>query len=244
VFCYVMLTVCPQAAFSARHPIGSSPGATIQDAEGPRCDAELAGSLVDHPSLHPGALSEQISTSVVVSSSSTTLVGGGDVESHHSQHLSVLHHLNGIRENSDRSVMRRLQGLLAEDDAAREAAGVRAMAMLRQVRAQVDFDVMQGAGRAALQQEADALTQRIARLEEQRRGLKITQNWRYKWFSILLLLCGAAIFCNGALQFQLLASESPPGAAGDDSPGYGSLADTWRRRTERSIVEWALFQTR
>jgi hypothetical protein len=158
------------------------------------------------------------SGNVVVSSSH---VGAPD----YSQQLSILHHMNAIRADSDRSLMQRLETLRTADTNMKESAGVRAMDYQRQFAMSVDIEEQLRRARPTARKEDAVLVSRRDNLIQERQRQKLRQNLIYKWFSYALLLCGAFIFCNGAVE------------------GQGEVTATGGN-TKSSIVDWAFFQMR
>lgn len=161
---------------------------------------------------------------------------GGDV----SHQLSILHHYHSIRENSDRSLMLRLQALGAAEEQSREEAGRRALAFLQQFKSSIQFDFKFQNAQAALQEEITLLKARKVLLLEKSRELKARQNSVYKGFSYLLLLCGLFCFFNGAL--ELHSSNASMSSVAQGAGGAGN----WFAfsHTETTIIEWSLFQIR
>eukprot|EP00603_Paraphysomonas_imperforata_P000072 CAMPEP_0114416162 /NCGR_PEP_ID=MMETSP0103-20121206/2290_1 /TAXON_ID=37642 ORGANISM="Paraphysomonas imperforata, Strain PA2" /NCGR_SAMPLE_ID=MMETSP0103 /ASSEMBLY_ACC=CAM_ASM_000201 /LENGTH=617 /DNA_ID=CAMNT_0001584383 /DNA_START=153 /DNA_END=2003 /DNA_ORIENTATION=- len=141
-----------------------------------------------------------------------------------SQQLSMLNHVNTIRADSDRSLMQRLDALRVAHAQAKDAAGARATLSLQQFADSVDIDQLRRAETSALNAEADLVTQRdqLLLLRQQQ---KIKQNTLHKWFSYMLLLCGAFLFCNGAVGMH--GGSSAEGTA-----------------VETSMLDWAMFQLR
>lgn len=148
-------------------------------------------------------------------------VSGGD----YSHHLTVMHHVHTMRETSVRALAMRLRELETGEAAARESAGVRALAWQQELqRGLVKRLEQAGRPRRGAQGQGQAqgqgLVVRRDRLRDEHARQKARQNRWHQWFCYALLLCGGYLFCRGGAE----------GAAG--------------REESTNIVEWTLFQAR